>query len=54
MIRGIRYYKQTFLKKLLIELFGKTAKEKDEIFTFEGKTYKKIFYYKKQYQNKND
>lgn len=51
MIKAFSYYRQPYLRKILINLFGKPHIEKDEIFTYEGKIYNKLFFYSKQYMN---
>ncbi|MFT6841369.1 MAG: hypothetical protein ACJASR_000129 [Psychroserpens sp.] len=47
------YYRETLIKKIFINFFGKDHKEQDEVFTFEGKLYNNLFYYLKQYPNKD-
>jgi hypothetical protein len=51
-VKGISYYHQNILTKAAILFFGKNCIEKDDLFTYEGKTYKGVFYYMKQYMNK--
>jgi hypothetical protein len=52
MVKGISFWKQTFLKRILIHFFGKYRWESDLLFRFEGKVYKGIFYYYKQHHIK--
>lgn len=49
-VKGIRYYRQGILTRLAITLFGENHIERDDLFTYEGKVYKGIFYYTKKHQ----